>query len=162
MSRDVEVNCKFRANVAALVRIGDLFLRCERAQLNGVWQTVQGGIEDTDASPREALLRELKEELGIEPSLVTVVAQSQFWRRYRFPAEVLAAHPNRHNIGQEQLWFLIEIPSLNGIDLSRSDGEFARVELVELQTLVSQFVHWKLPVVKDFCYEMGLLVPFSG
>lgn len=152
----------FRPNVGALVRIGNLFLRCERSEPRGVWQTVQGGIETTDAHCRDALLRELKEELGVEPSLVEVVGQSRVWRRYRFPQEVLDAHPERNNIGQEQMWFLVELPSLACIDLARSEGEFMRVELVELSVLIGQTVGWKLPVVKDFCYEMGLLSPYSG
>lgn len=152
----------FRPNVAALVRIGDKYLRCLRSKPAGVWQTVQGGIEKTDSSARDALLRELNEELGVDASLVTIVAQSRFWRRYLFPPEVLNSHPERHNVGQEQLWFLVELPSFSALDLSKSEGEFVKAELVELNDLVEQFVSWKLPVVKDFCYELGLMNPFQG
>lgn len=152
----------FRPNVAALVRVGNKYLRCLRSKPVGVWQTVQGGIESTDASVRHALLRELNEELGVDPSLVTIVSQSRAWRRYVFPPEVRNSHPERQNLGQEQLWFLVELPSLESIDLGKSAGEFIKTELVELETLVEQFVAWKLPVVKDFCYEMGLMNPFQG
>jgi putative (di)nucleoside polyphosphate hydrolase len=152
---------KFRPNVAAIIRIGDKYLRCLRTQPSGVWQTVQGGIEPEDASVRDALLREMNEELGVEASLVTIVAQSRYWRRYHFPPEVRQAHPERRNIGQEQLWFLAELPSLDCVKLEKSAGEFARAELSDLTTLVEQFVDWKLPVVKDFCYEMGLMHPFQ-
>jgi len=151
----------FRPNVAALIRIGDKYLRCLRSKPSGVWQTVQGGIESSDASVRDALLREMREELGIDATLVTVVSQSRFWRRYVFPEEVRFSHPERHNLGQEQLWFLVEIPSHQSVDLSKSEGEFIKTELVDLQTLVSDFVAWKLPVVKDFCYEVGLMNPFQ-
>ena len=153
---------RFRANVAALIRVGDKYLRCERSQPQGVWQTVQGGVESHDKDVRAALLRELSEELGVAPDLVTVVAQSRCWRRYYFPAEVLRAHPERTNIGQEQMWFLVELPTLGSVDLARSEGEFSKVELVELEVLLAHFVSWKLPIVKDFCYEMGLLSPFPG
>jgi 8-oxo-dGTP pyrophosphatase MutT (NUDIX family) len=152
----------FRPNVAALVRIGDKYLRCLRSKPSGVWQTVQGGIEATDASVRDALLREMNEELGVEPSLVTIVSQSKAWRRYIFPPEFRHSHPERHNLGQEQLWFLVELPSMESIDLGKSAGEFVKAELVDLETLVQQFVAWKLPVVKDFCYEMGLMNPFQS
>ncbi|MEY4064304.1 MAG: hypothetical protein RIR26_512, partial [Pseudomonadota bacterium] len=141
---------------------GNRFLRCERNEPRGVWQTVQGGIEPSDTDCREALFREVREELGVDRALVEVIAQSRCWRRYRFPQEVMDAHPERNNIGQEQMWFLIEIPSLECVNLARSEGEFVRVELVELPELVGQTVGWKLPVVKDFCYEMGLLNPFLG
>jgi 8-oxo-dGTP pyrophosphatase MutT (NUDIX family) len=155
-------NGPWRANVAALIRVGNKFLRCERSQPRGVWQTVQGGIEDSDKSVQHALLRELVEELGVAPESVNIVARSSCWRRYSFPPEVLRAHPERNNVGQEQMWFLVELNHLSAIDLSRSEGEFFQVELVELEKLLANIVSWKLPVVKDFCYEMGLLSPFSG
>ena len=75
---------------------------------------------------------------------------------------MLQAHPERNNIGQEQMWFLVELSDLSCIDLGRSEGEFSRVELVELEQLLANIVAWKLPVMKDFCYEMGLLSPFQG
>lgn len=152
----------FRPNVAALVRIGDQYLRCLRHKPAGVWQTVQGGIEPSDASVRDALLRELQEELGVDPEVVSICAQSRFWRRYFFPPEVLNSHPERNNIGQEQLWFLVELPSIDCVHLDRSEGEFVQVELVELSVLLNQIVAWKLPIVKDFCYEMRLMIPFQS
>lgn len=155
-------NSSFRANVGALVRVGNQFLRCERSNPPGVWQTVQGGIESTDASVRAALVREIQEELGVDEGKVRIIAQSRVWRRYRFPQEVLNQHPERSNIGQEQMWFLVELPALECVDLSRSEGEFSRVELVELELLLANIVSWKLPVLKDFCYEMGLLSPFRN
>jgi hypothetical protein len=94
--------------------------------------------------------------------LVTIVSQSKAWRRYIFPPEFRHSHPERHNLGQEQLWFLVELPSMESIDLGKSAGEFVKAELVDLETLVQQFVAWKLPVVKDFCYEMGLMNPFQS
>ncbi|MEN9529520.1 MAG: hypothetical protein RI932_1393 [Pseudomonadota bacterium] len=162
MTETSKRNGPWRANVAALVKVGDRFLRCERSQPRGVWQTVQGGIEDSDKTLQDALLRELAEELGVLPAHVTIVARSQSWRRYFFPPEVLQAHPERNNIGQEQMWFLVELSDLSCIDLGRSEGEFSRVELVELEQLLANIVAWKLPVMKDFCYEMGLLSPFQG
>jgi putative (di)nucleoside polyphosphate hydrolase len=150
---------RFRPNVAALVRIGDSFLSCRRTQPAHVWQTVQGGIESSDTDVRSALLRELREELGVDSNDVKVVAQSSVWRRYLFPAEVKNLNSKRSYIGQEQLWFLVELPSMDCIRLQQSEGEFSEVQLVELQTLIAQMVLWKLPVVKDFCYEAGLMSP---
>jgi len=152
----------WRANVAALVKVGDKFLRCERSQPRGVWQDRSGGIEESDKSLQDALCRELHEELGVDVAHVKIVARSRSWRRYSFPPEVLRAHPERNNIGQEQMWFLVELGDPSCIDLERSEGEFFRVELVELNQLLANIVAWKLPVMKDFCYEMGLLSPFSG
>ena len=162
MEIKMQEGLNFRANVAALIRIGDHYLRCQRSDHHGVWQTVQGGIEEIDANPVEALLRELEEELGVNAEVVTIVAQSRCWRRYFFPDEILAKHPERTNIGQEQMWFLVELPDLSQVQLSRSEGEFCSTELVSLETLMANIVSWKLPVMKDFCYEMGLLIPFPA
>lgn len=155
----------YRANVAALVLVGNEFdrslLACERSS-KGIWQTPQGGVESSDTNLEQALLRELEEELGVPPAAVRVLSQSRCWRRYHFPPEVLAAgrrngRGNTH-AGQDQKWFLVHIPSLEVVDLARSDGEFCSVKLVSPSELVSLFVEWKRPGVLDFCREAGLLV----
>lgn len=151
----------FRPNVAALIRIGKQFLCCERSEPRGVWQTVQGGVESGDESLEDALLRELREELGVNHAHVKILGQSRYWRRYVFPPEVAKKHPERKNVGQEQMWFVVELPSLDCIDLKQSEGEFVEVKLVELEQFLGQIVAWKLPIVKDFCYEMGLLNPLA-
>jgi putative (di)nucleoside polyphosphate hydrolase len=162
---DVEGVCVmdriFRPNVAALIKIGNQFLCAERSEPRGVWQTVQGGVESADTSLEQALLREMHEELGVISENVRIIERSRYWRRYVFPTEVLEKHPERKNIGQEQMWFVVQIPSLDCIDLKQSEGEFVQVELVSLDRLLSQIVSWKLPIVKDFCYEMGLLNPLA-
>lgn len=155
----------FRANVAALVLVGDTpepaVLACERAS-GGIWQTPQGGVEASDTSLVTTLLRELEEEIGVRPDAVRVLSQSRAWRRYHFPPEVLAAgHPSgrvKDHAGQDQKWFLVRIPSLEAVDLARSDGEFRAVKLVSPRELISLFVAWKRPGVLDFCRESGLLV----
>lgn len=155
------MNRVFRSNVAALIKVGSQYLCCERSEPRGVWQTVQGGVETLDTSLEQALLREMHEELGVSANHIRVLGRSRYWRRYEFPPEVIQKHPERKNVGQEQMWFVVEIPSTECIDLQRSEGEFVRVELVELEQFLAQIVSWKLPIVKDFCYEMGLLNPLA-
>lgn len=145
----------FRANVAALVMVGDAVLACERAGGEG-WQCVQGGVEPEDATFERALVRELGEELGIEARDVEILARSRHWRRYRFPAGV-SKRPGLDNAGQEQLWFHVRLPSLESVRLERSCGEFRSVKLTDPAELVSLYVSWKRAVVLDFCRERGLL-----
>jgi len=147
----------YRANVAALLRVGDghMFVACERSSGEG-WQTVQGGVEPGDASMEDALLREVNEELGIERRDLHIEVRSRVWRRYRFPPNMLARAHNRHQ-GQEQLWFVARIPSLESIHLEKSGGEFRAVKSVSAAELVQLYVHWKRAVVADFCRELGLL-----
>ena len=151
----------YRANVAALVLVGsEGLLACERSS-GGIWQTVQGGIESEDVSLEVGILRELGEELGVASQAVTLVSRSKSWRRYRFPAEVIAQRayadrPHEH-AGQEQMWFLARIGSLEDVRLDLADGEFRSVKIVSAAELTAAFVPWKRPVVLDFCQEVGLL-----
>ena len=147
----------YRANVAALLRVGDgdMFVACERSSGEG-WQTVQGGVEPGDATMEDALLREVNEELGIALPDLRIEVRSPVWRRYRFPPNMLARAHNRHQ-GQEQLWFVARIASLDCIRLDKSGGEFRAVKSVSAAELVQLYVHWKRAVVADFCRELGLL-----
>ena len=52
------------------------------------WQMPQGGI-DKGETPREAALRELVEETGVSPQLVTVEAETADWVTYDLPPELL-------------------------------------------------------------------------
>jgi 8-oxo-dGTP pyrophosphatase MutT (NUDIX family) len=145
----------FRPNVAALVRVGDCFLACERASGEG-WQCVQGGVEPTDGSLEEALRRELSEELGVDASRVEIARRSRFWRRYRFPPGASSSRKEKYQ-GQEQLWFLVHLPGIEAIKLEQSSGEFRSVKLVSIRELVDLFVHWKRPSILDFCRELDLI-----
>jgi putative (di)nucleoside polyphosphate hydrolase len=146
----------FRPNVAALIRHKNKFVACCRTDFT-TWQCVQGGIEDIDLSPTHAIERELHEELGIDKKHYEIIYQSKFWRRYYFTQEILAKQRFKDNIGQEQLWFLIELQDLKNIRLENSTGEFSRIELVELHELLNSYSKWKKPPFYDFCRELNLL-----
>ena len=52
------------------------------------WQFPQGGIRSAE-SPEEALYRELKEEIGLDPGHVEVLASTRGWLKYRLPKRML-------------------------------------------------------------------------
>jgi 8-oxo-dGTP pyrophosphatase MutT (NUDIX family) len=153
----------FRNNVAALILVGEenppRVLACERAE-GGGWQSVQGGVEPNDSDLEAAIVREIGEEIGVAPSDVTIEGRSRYWRRYRFPPEVVARwkRPTHGHAGQEQMWFLARIASTEVADLSRSQGEFCSLRTLSPRELVDAYVLWKRACVLDFCMEMGLLV----
>lgn len=142
----------FRPNVAALVRCEGRILLCQRMDLGG-WQTVQGGLEREDASPESAIVREMVEELGVEPGDVTLLRRSACWRRYRFPPHAVRAGDGY--VGQEQLWFEVALERLACVRLERSTGEFRAVKLGGADELVRLAVEWKRPVFLDFLREIG-------
>ena len=146
----------FRANVAALIRYQDKYIACCRSDYSS-WQCVQGGIEPTDISPLHAIKRELQEELGVTPNDYKIIYQSKFWRRYYFTKSILAKKRFKDNIGQEQLWFLVELTDLKSIQLEKSEGEFDRTELFDLPKLLELYSSWKKSPFYDFCRELGLI-----
>lgn len=147
---------RFRPNVAALIKYQDGYLSCCRSDY-GTWQCVQGGIEVCDVSPWHAIMRELREELGLQSSHVTTIAQSCCWRRYFFTKDALLRKEKNEYYGQEQMWFFLELQNLDAIRLEDSSKEFSRVALVTLDTLLGSYAVWKRPPVHDFCREMGLI-----
>jgi putative (di)nucleoside polyphosphate hydrolase len=69
------------------------------------WQMPQGGI-DAGERPRDAALRELHEETGVTPDLVTFVARTPGWLTYDLPPELLGRVWGGRYRGQRQRWFL--------------------------------------------------------
>jgi putative (di)nucleoside polyphosphate hydrolase len=74
------------------------------------WQFPQGGIK-SDESVEDALFRELKEEVGLQPQDVKVLAKTKGWLRYRLPKHLLRHSSKPMCIGQKQKWFLLQMLS---------------------------------------------------
>ncbi|GAB3485995.1 RNA pyrophosphohydrolase [Marinomonas epiphytica] len=92
-----------------------IILMNERGQLlwarrvgQNAWQFPQGGIK-SEETPEQALYRELKEEIGLEPHQVKIVGKTRGWLRYRLPKRMLRHNSKPLCIGQKQKWFLLSI-----------------------------------------------------
>lgn len=73
------------------------------------WQFPQGGMNQ-DETPEDTLFRELKEEIGLNETDVTLVARTRHWLRYRLPPRLIRDTQPKC-IGQKQLWYLLRLES---------------------------------------------------
>ena len=71
------------------------------------WQFPQGGINRGE-SPREAMFRELWEELGLFENQVRIISRTEDWLRYDVPDRWIRRDLRGIYKGQKQIWFLLD------------------------------------------------------
>ena len=72
------------------------------------WQFPQGGIKYGE-TPAQAMLRELREEVGLLPDHVKILGRTDGWLRYEVPAEWIKREWRGQYRGQKQIWFLLRL-----------------------------------------------------
>lgn len=137
----------FRANVGiVLIRDDRQVFLGERVGGRG-WQFPQGGIRINE-KPEEALYRELREEVGLDPHDVELVAATERWLRYRLPRQYVRKNSDPPCIGQKQRWFLLRLRGAEDrvrFDLT-SEPEFDRWRWVDYWTPVREVIYFKRAV----------------
>ena len=89
------------------------------------WQFPQGGMKENE-TPEQTMYRDLKEEIGLNPEDVEVLASSRRWLRYRLPRRLVRHHTKPLCVGQKQKWYLLKLKNKNAkFDLCfNEDPEF--------------------------------------
>ena len=146
----------FRANVGiVLIRDGGEVFLGGRSDGRG-WQFPQGGVQRAE-SPEQALYRELREEVGLEPDDVEVIATTRNWLRYRLPSRYVRRRSSPLCIGQKQRWFLLRM--LGGADRLRFDlttqPEFDSWRWVDYWSPVREVIYFKRGVYARALEELG-------
>jgi putative (di)nucleoside polyphosphate hydrolase len=72
------------------------------------WQFPQGGIK-VGESPEQAMFRELKEEVGLQPVHVKILGRTRDWLRYDVPQHWVRRESRGTYRGQKQIWFLLRL-----------------------------------------------------
>jgi putative (di)nucleoside polyphosphate hydrolase len=119
------------------------------------WQMPQGGI-DRGETPREAALRELREEIGVPPELVSVEAETEGWLRYDLPHDIVPRIWKGRFRGQEQKWFLLRFHgSDSDIQIDTDHPEFSQWRWLDPSDLPAFIVPFKRPVYEQVLAEFG-------
>ena len=138
---------KYRPNVAAVILSPKYPEKVEVlvAKRNDVeaWQFPQGGIDDGE-SPKEALFRELKEEIGTDK--IEIIAQMPEWLSYDFP-KMIAKKMYPYD-GQKQKYFLVRLKKDAKINLNTEIPEFDDYKFVKLGDVFKYVKSFKRPVYK--------------
>lgn len=151
----------FRLNVAGVFRNSQgNVLVCERTDAKGAWQIPQGGMENNE-TPEQAIVREMREELGV--SDVTIVKRAVGSVRYEFPEEVRGKiRMAQKYCGQEQVWFLLDLPRGVEVDLSKGDGEFCAHKWVSVKEAMAGCIDWKKDAYHWGFKGLGLVWEIGG
>jgi putative (di)nucleoside polyphosphate hydrolase len=125
------------------------------------WQLPQGGIKQGE-KPRQAVLRELQEEIGTDR--VEILAKSAGWFRYDLPAELVGRVWGGKYRGQEQRWFALRFTGDDAdIDLAAGgDAEFDAWRWVSVEELPALAVWFKRQLYADLVREFGRLAAVAA
>ena len=137
----------YRPNVGIVLMREDGRLFWARRVNRDGWQFPQGGM-NTDETPLEAMYRELREEVGLEPEHVHVLGATPGWLRYRLPPRCVRRSDRPACIGQKQVWFLLQMRCQEAelrLDLT-DKPEFDSWRWVDFWYPVDNVVHFKREV----------------
>lgn len=148
------VQLPYRPNVAAVVlNHQGLILACRRADEFKSWQLPQGGVDDGE-TPEQALIRELREEIGVDE--LEVLGRLHTAIYYEWPEHLHA----RGYRGQEQWYFLARLKPGTCIILDAHEPpEFEAFEWLTAGDLLERVGDFKKAAYQRALEELTLLFP---
>lgn len=81
---------------------------CGKRIKKHVWQFPQGGVKYGETL-KQAMFRELKEEIGLKTKHVKIIGRTRDWLRYEVPHHFFRREIRSHYRGQKQIWFLLRM-----------------------------------------------------
>ena len=139
----------FGPNVAAIILSSKYPQKCEifiasRIDISNAWQFPQGGIDDGE-SIKEALFRELEEEIGTRD--VEIIAEYPTWVSYEFPP-IIAQKMYPYD-GQKQKYYLVKLKKGAKININTETPEFSEYKFVSSKEIYEHITFFKRTVYKQ-------------
>jgi len=117
------------------------------------WQMPQGGI-DKGEKPREAMMRELKEEIGT--SNVEILRKHPDWLTYDLPDHLLGVAWEGRYRGQRLKWFALRyLGTDDEIDLETPHQEFSEWRWIPIGDLLPLVVPFKRDIYAQVIAAFG-------
>ncbi len=150
----------YRPNVGVLLvnPAGHVFVGRRIDNEVPAWQMPQGGI-DKGEDPRDAALRELLEETGVAPELVTIEAETVDWVLYDLPHDLIPKLWKGRYRGQKQKWFLMRFQGKDtDVNIATDEPEFSHWQWLAPSELVDNIVPFKRDVYRRVLNELEPLI----
>jgi putative (di)nucleoside polyphosphate hydrolase len=147
----------YRRNVGIMLinSQGLIFVGSRRDMPSGAWQMPQGGI-DGDETPRQAVMRELYEEVGTDKA--SIIGESAGWLSYELPAKLAKKLWRGKWRGQSQKWFAMRFTGTDDdINIATAHPEFAAWRWVKPSQIVDLIVPFKRDLYRAVLDELGHL-----
>ncbi len=118
------------------------------------FQMPQGGIEEGE-TPEQALFREMREEIGLTPDKVDILAESKEWVTYELPK-----HMRTTIDGNKQKWFLLYFKgdSKDFIFTNEKHPEFCGARWVQPKKVPYFVIPFKRKVYRQVLNEFKPLI----
>jgi len=148
---------RYRPGVGIMLlnRQGKVFVARRVDVPEEAWQMPQGGINRGE-SPRDAALRELREEIGTDDA--EIIAESKGWLYYDVPDSMAQEKWHGRWRGQRQKWFVMVLKGREAdINLATEHPEFSAWRWVSLQDLGDVAVSFKRQLYADVVGEFATI-----
>lgn len=153
----------YRRNVGAVLfnRAGQVLIARRADVATDAWQLPQGGL-DGEEDPRDAVLRELAEEIGTAEA--RILGEVEDWLAYDLPPELLGKALRGRYRGQLQKWFALGFTGTDAairLDLD-PHPEFDAWRWADLEELPEIVVAFRRPIYQRLVQDFARFKAWAG